>query len=123
PEIFWGEKPMDGALLGVAIRAPILPLAEPWFAGAPLDYYGHGFLPVALLSHTAGASPGLAFNLATATLPALLGVAVFGAGALLSKNALGGAAALLLVLLSGTLAPLFNAAYRAAPFSFDGLWA
>ncbi|HEV8269327.1 MAG TPA: DUF2298 domain-containing protein, partial [Thermoanaerobaculia bacterium] len=123
PEVFWGEKPMDGALLGAAIRAPRLPLAEPWFAGAPLDYYGHGFLPVALLSHATGASPGLAFNFATATLPALLGVSVFGAGLLLSESAVGGAAALVLVLLSGTLAPLFNAAFRAAPFSFDGFWA
>lgn len=123
PEVYWGEKPMDGALLAAAMRAPQLPLPEPWFAGASLDYYGHGFLPVALLARTAGASPGVAFNLACATLPALFGSALVGAGSLLAGSSGGGAFALVFVLLSGTLAPFLNRAWLANPFGFDGFWA
>ncbi len=123
PEIFWGEKPMDGALLGAALRSPRLPLYEPWFDGAPLDYYAQGFLPVAFAARASGAWAGLAYNLACATLPAFLGGALFAIGRLLSGRRLGGFLALLLGLLSGTLAPLLNAGWRTAPFGFDGFWA
>ena len=122
PEVFWGEKPMDGAILSAVLRAPRLPIPEPWFVGAPLDYYAQGFLPVALLARVAHASAGLAFNLTAATLPAFLGAAVYAVGLALSRRRLGGAAALVLTLLSGTLAPLFNKGFRADPFGFNGLW-
>ncbi|MEO6325671.1 MAG: DUF2298 domain-containing protein, partial [Thermoanaerobaculia bacterium] len=90
PEVFWGEKPMDGALLSAALRTPLLPIPEPWFSGAPLDYYAQGFLPVALLARAAHASAGLAFNFAAATLPAFLGGAAYAIGCALSRRLIGG---------------------------------
>lgn len=122
PEIFWGEKPMDAAILSAAMRTPQLPIPEPWLIGAPLDYYAQGFLPVALLARAAGASAGLAFNLAAATFPAFLGVTAAALGFFLSGRRAGGFAALFLTLLSGTLAPLFNAGFRDDPFGFNGFW-
>lgn len=122
PEIYWGEKPMDAAVLNAALRAPRLPIPEPWFSGTPLDYYAHGVLPVSLLSRSTGASPGVAYNLGTAMLPALLGSALLGAGSLLAGRLAGGVMALVLVLLTGTLAPLLNRGYRRDPFGFDGFW-
>ncbi len=122
PEVYWGEKPMDAGILASLWRADRMPPVDPWFAGSPLNYYFFGFLPYAFLGRAAGAGPGVAFNLAAATVPALAAGAAAAVGWLLSRRWRGGLLAALLVALGGTAAVLVRPAMLLAP-SFDTFWA
>lgn len=71
PAIFWGERPMDFAILNAFLRAEYLPLVDPWFAGSPLQYHAWGQYFMSVLGRLAGTPPALLYNLATAVTPAL----------------------------------------------------
>jgi len=43
PEIYWGEKPMDFALLNFMVRNTELPITDPWAAGHIMKYYYLGY--------------------------------------------------------------------------------
>lgn len=77
PAIFWGEKPMDFAILNACLRALTMPPADPWFAGESLNYFYFGHALTAFFSEIAGVPAAFAFNLAIATLAGMLAVAVF----------------------------------------------
>lgn len=64
PEIYWGEKPMEFAILNILVRTSTLPASDPWFAGAPLRYYTFGHQALAWLSLVTGLSTRFTFNLA-----------------------------------------------------------
>ncbi len=122
PEIYWGEKPMDAAILAGLMRAGDLPPADPWLAGEPLHYYFFGFLPYACAGRAAGASLGVAFNLAAATVPALAAGCAAGVGWLLAGRRAGAVLAAALAQLIGTLAAAFVPGLLAAP-EFNRFWA
>ena len=121
PEIYWGEKPMDAAILSAIWRAATLPPGDPWFAGAPLNYYFFGFLPHALVGRAGHLGVGLVFNLAAATVPALTAGAALTLGWLLGGRG-GGAMAALLAQLLGTAASIFRPGLLLHP-DFSQFWA
>jgi len=77
PAIFWGEKPMDFAYLNAILRARTMPPADPWFAGATLNYFYFGHALVAFFAEMSGVPAAFAFNLAIGTVGGLLAVAAF----------------------------------------------
>lgn len=122
PEIFWGEKPMDFALLNSLLRAELLPPPEPWLSGTTLSYTYFGHFVVAAFAKALGIHPALAFNLGIATTAALLAAALFAAGAFLGRSLRSGGLALLLGLFAGNLAGLVELARRRS-VDFDLFWA
>ncbi len=122
PEVHWGEKPMDAAILAGVLRADALPPTDPWLAGGPLNYYYFGFLPIALAARATACSPAIAFNLAAATIPALAVGSAVSLGWLLAARPLGGILAGLLAQLTGTLGVLFHSGLLSRP-EFNTFWA
>lgn len=122
PEVYWGEKPMEAAILTSLWRAPALPPGEPWFAGSPLHYYFFGFLPFGFLGRALDLELGVVFTLAIASIPALAMGSAVSLGWLLSGRARGGVLAAVLVQLVGTGAAVLRPSFLAEP-SFNRYWA
>lgn len=122
PEIYWGEKPMDFAIFMTLLRTPSLPPPDPWFASYPINYYFFGFLPYATATCATLAPPAVAFNLATATVPALTCLAAAAVGWGLSRRRAGALLAALLVQGVGTAHLLFSPSDFLTS-SFERFWA
>ena len=82
PDVWHTEKPMDMAFLNAANRADDFPPADPWLAGADLNYYYLGHLAMAILVKLGGRARR-GYNVAVAALFALTATAVFTLGATL----------------------------------------
>lgn len=121
PEIYWGEKPMDFAILNSLLRSELLPPPEPWFSGTTLSYTYFGHFLVAAFAKALGIHPALAFNLGLATAAALAAASLFAAGAFLGRRLRTGALAVLLGLFAGNLAGLVELTRRRA-VDFDLFW-
>lgn len=67
PEILHTEKPMDAALLMSSSLTTTMPPPDPWFAGAPINYYYLGYLIQGAVARLAGVPGTTGFNLALAT--------------------------------------------------------
>src|SRR5439155_26750330 len=65
------EKPMDMAFLNGFMAAQSLPTQDTWLAGCGVPYYHFGYFVLACLGKITFASPGVGYNLAAATVPAL----------------------------------------------------
>jgi len=122
PEVYWGEKPMDAAIMAEVWRTGSFPPGDPWFAGSRLDYYFFGYLPYALPARALAIGPGVVFNLAAATVPALAAAAAAGIGWLLSGRLAGGLLAAVLAQLTGTAGVLFRPQLLTAG-DFSVFWA
>jgi YYY domain-containing protein len=87
PMISYAEKFMDHTFLASVMRAPVVPPADPWFAGGTLAIYyylGHWMMGVTgLLS---GVPSSVAFNLILPTVFANAAVTLYAAGHLLLKR-------------------------------------
>lgn len=123
PEIFWGEKAMNSALLHGVLRSATLPPVDPWFAGAPLNDYFFGLLPHAFLLRALGIEPLVAYNLMAATVPALAAGAASSVGWLLAGRTAGGLLAAAVVPLAGTAAVMARPQELLLHPSFAGFWA
>ncbi|HZT56735.1 MAG TPA: DUF2298 domain-containing protein [Burkholderiaceae bacterium] len=62
------EKFMDFAFVNSAERSATLPPPDPWFAGAPINYYYFGHYLAAFLCKLTGVPPAFGYNLMLATL-------------------------------------------------------
>ncbi|HEV7662881.1 MAG TPA: DUF2298 domain-containing protein, partial [Chloroflexota bacterium] len=71
PAIAAFEKPMDMAFLNGFMSAATLPTQDSWLSGYGVPYYYFGYFVLACLGKLSGAEPGVAYNLAAATVPAL----------------------------------------------------
>jgi YYY domain-containing protein len=71
PAVSATEKPMDMAFLNGFMTAQSLPTQDTWLAGFSVPYYHFGYFLLACLGKITGTSPGVAYNLAAATVPAL----------------------------------------------------
>lgn len=72
PDIVATEKPMEYMLLNSVLRSPAFPPHDAWLAGYSISYYYFGYVLVALITHLAGTSAAVSFNLAVATWFALV---------------------------------------------------
>ena len=108
PEIFWGEKTMDFSLYHGVLRGADLPPAEPWYAGAVLNYYYYGYVLVAYLTHLTGSPTAFGFNLALSAIPALTLIGAFSVTYNLTKRIRWGLLGAAFVGLIGNLDPLFQ---------------
>jgi YYY domain-containing protein len=124
PAIFWGEKPMDFAILNATARATVMPPADPWFAGEALNYFYFGHALTAFFAEITGVPTAFAFNLAIATVGGLLATAAFLFGYQLTVRLSAGFLAVTAVVLLGNLAGarLWFAKMPGA-FNFDYFWA
>src|SRR5205823_10669177 len=71
PAVAATEKPMDMAFLNGFVAAQSLPTQDTWLAGYGVPYYHFGYFVLACVAKLAGSQPGVAYNLAAATIPAL----------------------------------------------------
>ncbi len=78
PGINHTEKPMDLALLNGVLQSRFFPPQDPWLSGHSISYYYFGHFIMALPMKLAGISSNVGYNLAMASLPALISVAAFG---------------------------------------------
>ncbi len=77
PDVWNTEKPMDMAFMTAANRADTFPPADPWLAGADLNYYYLGHLGMAIVVRLGALAPDEGYNLAVAALFGLAAAAVF----------------------------------------------
>src|SRR5579872_1141200 len=71
PAVQFFEKPMDMAFVNGFMSAQRLPTQDTWLAGFGVPYYYFGYFIAACLGKLSGADPGVAYNLAAASVPAL----------------------------------------------------
>ncbi|HEX8966652.1 MAG TPA: DUF2298 domain-containing protein, partial [Chloroflexota bacterium] len=71
PAIAAFEKPMDMAFVNGFMAAQRLPTQDTWLAGYGVPYYYFGYFIAACLGKLSGVAPGIAYNLAAASVPAL----------------------------------------------------
>ena len=62
------EKFMDLAFVTAGVRTQSLPVPDPWFAGAPINYYYFGHYVTAFLCKLSGVPAAFGYNLMLATL-------------------------------------------------------
>jgi YYY domain-containing protein len=123
PAIFWGEKPMDFAILNAAMRAATMPPPDPWFAGLSLNYFYFGHALTAFFAELTGVPASVAFNLAIATLGGLLAVAAFLFSHHLTGRIGGGFLGCAMVVFIGNLAgPRLLLGQPSMSFDFNYFW-
>lgn len=116
PTIASTEKPMDMAFLNGFIAAQRLPTQDTWLAGYGVPYYYFGYFVLACLAKLTATAPGVAYNLAAATVPALAAASLTSlawslaraAGTNLAWSGAGAAFATLFGLFAGNLSTFFE---------------
>jgi len=78
PAINHTEKPMDFGIMNAVVHADRFPPQDQWLAGHPIAYYYGGHFIAAMLATLAGVPTDAAYNLAMATIPALLAAGLVG---------------------------------------------
>ena len=78
PAINHTEKPMDFAFLNGILQSATFPPGDPWLSGHSISYYYFGHFIMALPMKLAGITSNVGYNLALATLPALVAVGALG---------------------------------------------
>ena len=78
PAINHTEKPMDFAFLTSILRSEYFPPEDPWLAGHSISYYYFGHFMMALPMKLAGIASSVGYNLALATIPAMVAIGAFG---------------------------------------------
>jgi uncharacterized membrane protein len=113
------ERFMDYAFLRSYLRTPGLPAPDPWFAGAPMNYYSFTYAVAAFLVRAAGGGPAAMFTAIVAILSALIWSTAFGIGLALTGRTRGGLLASFLVLGAGNLQWIAQWVHRGGLFPFD----
>ena len=78
PAINHTEKPMDFGILNAIVQADGFPPDDQWLAGHSVAYYYGGHYVYAMLTTLSGVPTHIAYNLAVATVPALLATGLLG---------------------------------------------
>ncbi|MET0152238.1 MAG: DUF2298 domain-containing protein [Candidatus Binatia bacterium] len=124
PAIYWGEKPMDFAILNALTRSRTMPPVDPWFAGGTLNYYYFGHALVAFFAQAAGVTTAFAFNLAIGTVAGALALAAFLVGRQLGGSILAGSLSAVAVTVLGNLDGLRQMVVAPhQPIDFGYYWA
>jgi YYY domain-containing protein len=84
PTIISAEKFMDHAFIASIMRSPVVPPADPWYAGGTMNiYYYGGYWLMGILGTITGVPSSVVFNLALPTVLALAAVNLYAIGDLL----------------------------------------
>ncbi|MDD1662426.1 MAG: DUF2298 domain-containing protein [Methanomicrobiales archaeon] len=84
PTIISAEKFMDHAFIASIMRSPVVPPADPWYAGGTMNiYYYGGYWLMGILGTLTGIPSSVVFNLALPTVLALAAVNLYAIGDLL----------------------------------------
>ncbi len=129
PAINHTEKPMDFGIMNAVARADGFPPEDQWLSGHGIAYYYGGHYIAAMLSQITGVAADVAYNLAVATVPALLAAGLLGiaynllrfAGARVLPALAVGAAAAVGIAMLGNLVGLLELAY-ARGIGGAGFW-
>lgn len=78
PGISHTEKPMDFGILNAVANADGFPPEDQWLSGHSIAYYYGGHYVAAMLSTLTGVATDKGYNLAVATIPALLAAGILG---------------------------------------------
>ena len=78
PAINHTEKPMDFGILNAVANADRFPPEDQWLSGHSIAYYYGGHYVAAMLSTLTGVATDKAYNLAVATIPAMLAAGILG---------------------------------------------
>ena len=78
PAINHTEKPMDFGILNAVANADRFPPEDQWLSGHSIAYYYGGHYVAAMLSTLTGVPTDKAYNLAVATIPAMLAAGIVG---------------------------------------------
>jgi YYY domain-containing protein len=123
PEIFWGEKTMDFTFVNFFIRLDRLPPEDPWAAGHPMSYYYLGTYFFALLHKLSGVASPIGYNLAIATLPALLAANIYSLLLAITRHRFFSLFGTLAATLFGNIEVLRLVLSKERPIGFDLSWA
>ena len=129
PGINHTEKPMDFAFLTSILQSATFPPSDPWLSGHSISYYYFGHFIMALPMKLAGITSNVGYNLALATLPALVVVAALGltynlvrhTGGSFRSGILAGLLASLLIAVMGNLEGLLEF-IQVRGWGGDGFW-
>ena len=77
PDIDHTEKPMDLTMLNSVVSAQQMPPTDLWLSGYPIAYYYFGYWMFGGLAQMSGVVPGIAYNLALASIAAMSAAAIF----------------------------------------------
>ena len=119
PAINHTEKPMDFGILNAVVNADGFPPEDQWLSGYSIAYYYGGHYVAAMLTTLTGAATDTAYNLAVATVPAMLAGGALGlvynllriAGARVGPSLAAGTLAALGITLLGNLSGPLELAY------------
>ncbi len=119
PAINHTEKPMDFGILNAIVNASGFPPEDQWLSGHSIAYYYGGHYVAATLTTLTGVPTDVAYNLAMATVPAMLAAGVLGlvynllrlAGARVAPALVTGALTALGITLLGNLSGMLELAY------------
>ena len=78
PAINHTEKLMDFGFMNAILQSQYFPPEDPWLAGHSISYYYFGHFMMAFLTKLTAVPPGVGYNLAVASIPALVGIGSFG---------------------------------------------
>lgn len=129
PAINHTEKLMDFGIMNAVANADGFPPQDQWLAGHSIAYYYGGHYTAAMLATLSGVSADTAYNLAVATIPALLAAGLLGlaynllrmAGARTLPALLAGGLTAAGVALLGNLSGVLELAYTRG-VGGDGFW-
>ncbi len=129
PAISHTEKPMDFGILNAIVQADGFPPEDHWLSGHGIAYYYGGHFSYAMLTTLTGVASDVAYNLAMATVPALLATGLLGlvynllrsSGARVRPALLVGSAAAAAIGLLGNLTGLLELA-NARGWGGAGVW-
>ena len=119
PAINHTEKPMDFGILNAVANADRFPPQDQWLSGHSIAYYYGGHYMAAMLATLTGVATDKAYNLAVATVPAMLAAGLLGlvynllrfSGARVTPALAVGSLAALGVVMLGNLSGVLELAY------------
>ncbi|MBX7137437.1 MAG: hypothetical protein K1X83_05585 [Oligoflexia bacterium] len=123
PEVFWGEKPMDFSFLNFFARLDYPPPQDPWAARNAMHYYYFGSLLFGVMQKCTAVLPGVAYNLAIATVAGWLCSAAFSLFAAFAARLWIAALCAFAAIILSNLEVLYLTCFGTIKMGFDLFWA
>lgn len=122
PELHWGEKPMDLNLFNFSMRNITLPMKDPWFAGETMHYYYWGYYIFSGFAKMTGVDGEFGYALSMATIPTLMGGALYSLLLYLVKRGWLAFFGTFLILLASNFKAFLSIVFGSASFDMFFFW-